>query len=74
MEVFSSAILGPAERAMELTACGKASKTAAMAFSALPACLLPDGRLCGAEALSRWQCAFGSVPPGEFIALLERTA
>ena len=44
-----------------------------MVFLCITSLSSADGRLCGAEALSRWQCArFGSVPPGEFIALLEK--
>lgn len=75
MEVFSSAILGPAERAMELTELLRESiENGCNGFSLhYQPVFSPDGRLCGAEALSRWQCArFGSVPPGEFIALLEK--
>ena len=75
MEVFSSAILGPAERAMELTELLRESiENGFNGFSLhYQPVFSPDGRLCGAEALSRWQCArFGSVPPGEFIALLEK--
>jgi diguanylate cyclase (GGDEF)-like protein len=38
-----------------------------------PKIALPEGRVCGAEALVRWDHpSFGWLPPGEFIGVAER--
>jgi diguanylate cyclase (GGDEF)-like protein/PAS domain S-box-containing protein len=39
-----------------------------------PQVMLADGRVCGMEALLRWNCAeLGGVPPADFIPLAEDT-
>ena len=76
MELYTPSLVAGSRRAFELTELLRESVE--QGFAGFAVCYQPvfttAGRLAGAEALARWQCAkFGRVGPDEFIPLLEQS-
>ena len=76
MELYTPSLVAGSRRAFELTELLRESVEQDFAGFAVwyQPVFTTAGRLAGAEALARWQCAkFGRVGPDEFIPLLEQS-